>query len=99
MVCLYTSAYVTKFSCADRNVLLAAFGSMRGGGRVRPDGPWPSDRWLKEAPPNVAARSSFVDLGEVGDFGERGAVADDGKLENIHTNHNNLLDKVAGAHT
>ena len=45
--------------------LLAAFGSMRGGGRIRPEDCGPSDRLLKDAPPNVAARSSF--RGEVGD--------------------------------
>lgn len=45
--------------------LLAAFGSMRGGGRIRPEDGGPSERLLKDAPPNVAARSSFG--GEVGD--------------------------------
>jgi hypothetical protein len=82
MACLQKS--VSKFAsnhALEFCRLLAVFGSMRGGGGIRPDDAGCSDLLLKVGPPNVAARLSIgeigesVEVGEVGDIGSAAIVA------------------------
>jgi hypothetical protein len=78
-------------------VLLAALESIRGGGRMRPDEPWFSDRLLKEAPLKVVARSSFGAVAEA----DRGAavVAVVDESESFWSFCMHSLDAAAGVHT
>jgi hypothetical protein len=56
------------------------FGSIRGGGGIRPGGGGRSDLLLKVGPPNVAARLSIGEIGDIGDIGDVGDVGDVGDI-------------------
>ena len=94
MVCLSALALAQSIESCLRIGLLAAFESMRGGGRIRPIGGWPSDRLLKE--PRLPARLTFGDSGGVT---AGAAVARLGSVGVCLQVNNDLLDEAAGAHT
>lgn len=79
MVCLSASVSAKSFRSSLRISLLAAFESMRGGGRMRPMGAWPSDRLLKE--PRLPAR---LTLGDSGGVTAGAAVAGLGQWELVY---------------
>ena len=59
------------------------FGSIRGGGGIRPDGGGRSDLWLNVGPPNVAARLSIGEMGEIGEVGDVGDIGSATLIANI----------------
>jgi hypothetical protein len=63
--------------------LLAVFGSMRGGGGIRPDDAGCSDLLLKVGPPYVAARLSIGEIGESGEVGETGDIGSAAMIANV----------------